>query len=49
MIQQKPPTIIECHDKAQWTARFEATKETNKLVSNFITYNNVYVFVVDKH
>ncbi|KAA0034376.1 hypothetical protein IC582_023105 [Cucumis melo] len=32
MIQPKPPTIIECHDKAQWTARFEATKETNKLM-----------------
>lgn len=31
-LQQKTPTIVECHNKAQWTARFEATKETNKLM-----------------
>lgn len=44
-IQEKAPTIVECRNKAQWTARFEATKETNKLVSfhmNFLspTYGN---------
>ncbi|XP_022151175.1 thioredoxin H4-like [Momordica charantia] len=31
-LQAKAPTIVECHTKPQWTARFEASKETNKLL-----------------
>ena len=34
-LKGKAPTIVECHNKAEWTAHYEATKETNKLV-NFI-------------
>ncbi|KAG6601401.1 Thioredoxin H2 [Cucurbita argyrosperma subsp. argyrosperma] len=31
-LQAMAPTIVECHNKAEWTARLEATRETNKLM-----------------
>ncbi|XP_023541691.1 thioredoxin H4-like [Cucurbita pepo subsp. pepo] len=31
-LKGKAPTIVECHNKAEWTAHYEATKETNKLM-----------------